>query len=239
VKELVDELLVSANSAMLSEFNRAIGHSALDVRSTLNTVTHKLSMCDANKQHYTEISNTINSLTVELASINEALTVLDGKKGFVGAMYKERAETHVKALNTLIAKLWDYDLYLSTPPDSMTFRFPLTVEGTRRDDASCGSKGMLEVIDLAFLLLVRAVLHLTHLPLIVDELGGNLDPVHLERTYGYLMEYPVDQLVVVSHISEIQSLVGEDKADYVMLSDRHVLTSALPATTNACLTTFC
>lgn len=239
VKELVSELLVSAEAAMLSEFNRAIGNSALDVRSTLNTVTHKLSMCDANKQHYEEISSTVNSLTSELTTINEALAVLDGKKGFVGAMYKERAEIHVKAMNTLIAKLWDYDLYLSTPPDSMTFRFPLTVEGTRREDVSCGSKGMLEVIDLAFLLLVRAVLHLTYLPLIVDELGGNLDPVHLEKTYGYLMEYPVDQLVVVSHISEIQSLIGEDKADYIMLSDRHVLTSALPSTTNACLTTFC
>ena len=213
----------------------AISVSLADHRGELNKVIHQLSTATANREHNEDISNSIVVLKEELATINAALNCLDGKKGFVGHLYKERLSSHISNLNHLLYKLWDTPIALSIPSEDMTFRFPLELDGIQRADAAEGSKGMQEVIDLAFVLLVRETLDLQHLPLVLDEFGSALDPVNLSKAFNFLNELQLSNLVIVSHVTEVLQHVDESHADFVVLSDQHLQMGALPSTTNACI----
>ena len=230
------DLPLALQSIVLSGLNDAITTTALDIRQELNLVIHQLSVYEANKTHHASISEAIDELTEELTHIQEALTILDGKKGFIGTMYKERSQQHIEALNVIISGLFSQDMQVMLPPEAMTFRFPISVEGTVRDDINCGSKGMQEIIDLAFCLLVRQTCHLNHLPLILDEVGSALDAGNLDKTYSFLLTCPVDQLALVSHLTELQSIVSDDLADYMVLSSMNLSKYTLPSTANSCLT---
>jgi ABC-type molybdenum transport system ATPase subunit/photorepair protein PhrA len=229
-------LPIALQSILLTGLNDAVTTTALDIRQELNSVIHQLSIYEANKEHHASISAAIVELTTELNHVTEALIILDGKKGFIGTMYKERSQQHIDALNVIISGLYSQDMHVMLPPEAMTFRFPISVEGTVRDDANCGSKGMQEIIDIAFCLLVRQACHMNHLPLILDEVGSALDAGNLDKTYSFLLSCPVDQLVLVSHLTELQSAVSDDQADYIVLSTMNLSKYTLPSTSNACLT---
>lgn len=229
-------LPAALQSIVLSGLNEAITMTALDLRQELNSLVHQLSIYEANKAHHLSVTEAIDTLSSELTHINEALAILDGKKGFIGTMYKERSQQHIEALNMIISGLFSQDMNVLLPPEAMTFRFPISIEGTTREDVSCGSKGMQEIIDIAFCLLVRQTCHISHLPLILDEVGSALDAGNLDKTYSFLLNCPVDQLVLVSHLAEIQNVLGDDQADYIVLSSMNLAKYTLPSTTNSCLT---
>lgn len=230
-KDIVSGLENMSTGAM----DKAVSASVLELRSGLAQLDSQISMYDANKRHHESVSSEIASQQTKLSTINEVIACLDGRNGFIGKLYKQRLKEHVHSLNQILEKLWNYDLVVTIPPEAMTFRFPLVVEGMDRSDVSEGSKGMQEVIDLAFILLVREYCNVTHLPLILDEFGSALDATHLDRAFTYLHGYKVDQIALVSHLTELMHLYDDTQATYVVLSDRHLDKTAMPACVNECL----
>ena len=126
-------------------------------------------------------------------------------------------------MNKIIDGTWTYKMeILPTPFDgtNLTYKFPLRIGITKamRDDVSESSSSMLEMIDLAFRVVLIQQLKLTHLPLFLDEYGSGFDYAHRLKAIDEIVKLTAHfkQVFFVSHYPEVYTRLPD--ARVVVLS---------------------
>lgn len=160
----------------------------------------------------------IEKLTVQEKATKlmvEALSPVNGliAEGLIGFI-----RNFVGQMNTVIARIFTYPLrIIPTGYDmdkkeqsaELDYRFKYLVDSSPRPvkDVVRGSDGQREIIDYAFKMTALQHLRLTHSPLLFDEFGRTLDPVHRTRAYADIKENMesgnFSQLFMISHYEEV------------------------------------
>lgn len=178
----ITTLDAAIDELMKSYFQEYVQEQYSKDQSELAIVGHKLTRADAVTEVLADLKSQIKTLTeqkeiyqtMELAlSPTEGLTA-DTMKGFVSLF--------VEQVNSLIARIWEYDLRLEAldGEGELSYRFPLSIDQkplTVADISKC-SAGQEEVINLAFMLTVMHLMELSDYPLLLDEPATAFDETH-------------------------------------------------------------
>lgn len=118
----------------------------------------------------------------------------------------------VAQMNAFVARVWTYPLEVLPCGTSgengaeLDYVFPLMVNGVKRKDVKRSSKGIAEIVNLAYRITAMRYLGLEDYPLFMDEFAANLDKEHrfaAGAVIASLMESgKYSQLFMVSHYVE-------------------------------------
>lgn len=178
--------------------------------------------------------NTIADLDLEYSAMverNAALTILEEhlsqNKGLIADQMLSFIGSYVSEINSICADIFSYDLSLkmcTMDNGSLDYKFPLLVENDSVSDIALGSTGQCEVIDLAFMLVMRQYLGLSTYPLYLDETGASFDEIHRTALMDYLKKImgmdSCSQLFIINHYTNIHG--GLTNHDTVVLDDRNI-----------------
>lgn len=167
--------------------------------------------------------------------VHEAMeTALNPQDGLIAEGLLGFIKRFIAKMNGLIATIWTYPLLIhpskfndGESTDELSYRFPITVGMNKRvgKDASLGSEGIKEVIDLAFKMIAMHSLGLKGYPLYLDEFGRTFDAKHRENALKLIerlaQEYVEDQIFMVSHYYMEYSVI--QGVSYCVLSDENIV----------------
>lgn len=150
--------------------------------------------------------------------------IAEGLLGFIRLFTKQ--------MNAFIKRIWTYPLVVQpcSNADSdrveLDYRFPITVGSHLLKDASKGSTGIKEVVDLAFKVAAMQFLGLSHYPLYLDEFAASFDKEHrvaANHAIKSLMDTKMfSQLFMISHYFEGYGLFNN--AEVCVLDNRNITT---------------
>lgn len=155
----------------------------------------------------------VSSISADIARLKRRLQIVEiwmdslcPNKGIIGKLMGDFIRAVCANMNIKLQAIWDTPLFVkpcSKENGDLTYRFPVIVgEGKPTPDITDCSAGERSLIDWTF----RAVLlnyHPVDYPLIMDEVGVNLDEIKRGRFFNYVQEYTRQksskQLFMVSH----------------------------------------
>ena len=130
--------------------------------------------------------------------------------------------------------MWCDDLTVYTPNTKL--QYPASCL-TDSDDIADTSLGMQEILNLSFKLAMQKLL-IPDYPLMLDEVGVNLDTTHRLKLYEYIKQllfndYP--NAFIISHYKELYSLFDTD-TEITVLDSKNIDVSLLPLQPNTAIT---
>lgn len=176
----------------------------------------------------------VKDLEVQLAKVDLDVSsykmladAMSPRTGLIAERIRNQATAQVNGINQIIDKIWNYDFKMEVPEDTsglLDYKFPVTVEGIRRDDVKQGSGSMRHIVDTAFALLAHYSLNLTGFPIFLDEFDSTFDGVHSEKMVGMVRDLAdsgrFNHVVVISHNETIQNAFPT--AEILVLDDRNL-----------------
>ena len=195
------------------------------INSMINELKDKLTSVEVRENKIKELENDKKDLSNKKKSINKIMTALSPNKGLLAKGLIEFVNRVIEDMNTIISNIFDYDLsikYVDLDNGKLDFTFKLMSKGNLISDISKGSSGMREVIDLAFKLVAMNILGMEDYPLILDEFGRALDPVHRSNAYDYINEISNEmfsQIFIVTHNEDVFSRFPN--AGIILLDKQH------------------
>ncbi len=195
------------------------------VEDLLKQETIKLSDIKTIENEVINIKNDILELNNRLKVLKLLEKALSPKTGILAKGLLNYINNFIDELNKVIDSIFDYDLkikHIDLDEDKLDFNFKLMVKKVNIiPDISKGSSGMKEVIDLAFRLVAMKMLNLTNYPLILDEFGRTMDPIHRKKAYDYISDIATDfsNVFITSHNDDV--ITRFPNAELVILDREH------------------
>ena len=207
-------LKASTVNVQMNSANLLLGRLTSLIDSELSVIKVKLIEIDgliydnknvqANVDRYTEETNDILTNIKVLELILEELSP---KNGLIAQSISSFLNMIILNVNSIISSVWDYKMELkviNVGDESLNYKFKVMVEDKLTiSDASVCSKGMKEIIDLGFKLLLYKLLNLDHYPLFLDELGSHLDSSHVVKIVNLINNLTYSdkysQVFLISH----------------------------------------
>lgn len=203
-------------------------HKIIDNRNSyLGSLTDELSVMmidmDNRIREQDNIISNIESRNNILKKYKEEEHILDcmvkalsPTEGLIAKSINSFLQVFVKEMNTIINKIWSYELEL-LPCDigetnDLDYKFRVKVNNDQIiEDVSRLSTGMKEIVDLAFRIVFCKYKGLLEIPLFLDEFGHGFDKNHRTIAYSVIdkilsSDYP--QVFIVCHY---ESLYGSFK----------------------------
>lgn len=173
-----------------------------------NNLTNTLTALDKEYEELVHVQ-TAWELLVENLSPSTGL-IADQMLGFISS--------YIQQMNNILASIFTYTLQLENYDMGnavLDYTFPLTAKHITVKDINIGSKGQKEIINMAFMLVMRQYLNLNIFPLFLDETGARFDKRHRDNLMQYvrcvLNEGLCSQLFFVNHYSDMHGgLVHHD-----------------------------
>ena len=191
-----------------------LNHCIRQLQNSLGVKQEALTSATLQKEIIADLEDQVQKLTVEEEAANMLLKCLSPKDGLIAEGLMGFIGNCVGQMNALIRKIWAYPMQIyncGVIGDSgaeLDYKFPLMVQSKDNvvADIKLGSRGMKEMIDLAFQVLSMRYLGLAEAPLTLDEFGSSFDEAHRSAAMmaiKYLMDtQPFSQLFMVSHYNE-------------------------------------
>jgi len=176
----------------------------------LDETTDRLNELDgiirAYEQSNTLIENIILDIKESKLKADAVKMILDGVSptiGLIGESLSGFVNAFLSRVNRLISDVWGYDMSISySPEDSLTYSFPILLNGERiNDDIIESSSGMQEIINLAFILSSIEVSGLS-VPMYLDEFAKALDSTH-RRAVVDMIKSIKNQVFIISHYNDL------------------------------------
>lgn len=237
-KKALDKLslLDDEKSGLLSELVQGLKNDALT--KALEKIKVDLSLAEdrerrvlSQRELVKSLSKDLETYKTELATTNKMLKSMsptDGliAKGLIGFM-----DVFMRQMNSFISKIWLYDLKIescrATENDTvgLSYNFPVSINGKIvSPDVAKTSKGMSEILNLAFRVVAMRYLGLSDYILVLDEFSANMDEAHKKSAFNAintLMSHSeFEQLYIVSHF--YHSYGGMKNADVCVLCDANI-----------------
>ncbi len=184
--------------------------------------------------NFNNLKTNLDQLVIEYDEILEKqqlLTILEEQlsptKGLIAEQMLGFLYSYTEEINKIINTLWGYDLVVKNPNVDngiIDYYFPLQIENEIIEDISKGSTGQKDVIDLAFILVMREYLNLTEYPLFMDEIGASFDHEHRSLLLDYIDKLIsnryIQQLFIVNHYALMYNKLSF--FDTVILDERNI-----------------
>lgn len=154
--------------------------------------------------------------------------ILSPNKGIIAEQMQGFVNSFIEQMNLITDQIWLHQLeILSCKMENgvLDYKFPICKEGKNSGDISMCSTGQKEIINLAFVLVMRQYLNITEYPLFLDEPGTGFDPAHrteLLKFIKMLIETKqCTQIFMVNHYSEWHG--GLSNHETVVLDSRNIV----------------
>lgn len=140
------------------------------------------SVAEANMR---SIKAELDNLESELNVLSITIDELCPKNGLIAKSVSSFLNMIIVNVNATIRKIWSYKMELKpidVEADGLNYKFKVVVEDKIEvSDIAVISKGMKEVVDLAFKLVIYKLLDMEHYPLFLDEIASSLDSHHSQQ----------------------------------------------------------
>jgi energy-coupling factor transporter ATP-binding protein EcfA2 len=158
------------------------------------------------------LSAVVDSIHDEVLRLRKRMIIVETwmdklcpNKGFIGKLLTDFIKTFCGNANAMIQDVWNTPLYVkpcNKANGDLTYRFPVVVGDSKPvPDMSDCSLGQTGIIDFAMRL--TALTYHGYFPLIMDEVGTNLDEVKRTRFFNFVRELAqkkdARQIFCVSH----------------------------------------
>lgn len=158
------------------------------------------------------LSAVVDSIHDEVQRLRKRMIIVETwmdklcpNKGFIGKLLTDFIKTFCGNANAMIQEVWNTPLYVkpcNKANGDLTYKFPVVVGDSKPvPDMSDCSLGQTGIIDFAMRL--TALIYHGYFPLIMDEVGTNLDEVKRTRFFNFVRELAqkkdARQIFCVSH----------------------------------------
>ena len=157
-------------------------------------------------------------LLEEHLSPNKGL-IADQMLGFIGS--------YIDQINIICNELWEYPLNIglcNMDNGVLNYAFPLIVVDELVPDINDGSTGQVDVINIAFTMVMRQYLQLNDYPLFLDESGASFDELHRTKLMAYVKMLTstkqASQIFMINHYANVHN--GLVNHDVVVLDARNI-----------------
>lgn len=137
-------------------------------------------------------------------------------------------DNYMQQMNGILKNIFSYSLKIENcdmDNGVLDYTFPLTAEFSTVKDINMGSKGQKEIVNMAFMLVMRHYLNLNNFPLFLDETGAGFDKRHRDNLMLYIKKVLQDglcsQLFFVNHYSDMHG--GLVNHDTVVLNPNNIV----------------
>jgi len=213
---------------IIEEWNKLITKLSTYLKTLISEVSNKIVIINNYKINITELNNEINELEDKL-KVNKKLTeLLSPTKGIIAEYVTTTLNLIVESMNSILSEIWTYPIEIISVKieDNGDFNYKFSAKLNDNKiigDVSEGSSSIKEVINLAFRLTAMEFLDMTDYPLILDEFGRTMDPVHRDKAYNYIENVLVNEFKQIFLVSHFESMFGRFKlADIVTLTEDEV-----------------
>ena len=208
--------LVKLNELKEEIFQGLLDEGYVKFRKQLD---ERISILTEEKEDYMRSIITSRSLSAVVESIHDEVLRLRKRliivetwmdklcpnKGFIGKLLTDFIKTFCGNANAMIQDVWNTPLYVkpcNKANGDLTYKFPVVVGDSKPvPDVSDCSLGQTGIIDFAMRL--TALIYHGYFPLIMDEVGTNLDEVKRTRFFNFVRELAqkkdARQIFCVSH----------------------------------------
>lgn len=150
---------------------------------------------------------TVDDIKKEIDVLKIITDELSPTNGLIAKSVSSFLNMIINNVNNTIKSIWGYKMELlpiDVNVDALNYKFKVNVEDTLIvEDISLASKGMSEIINLSFKLVLYKLLNISEPPLFLDELGSHLDSNHTDKIVWLInqlsMSEEYSQLFLVSH----------------------------------------
>lgn len=195
-----------------------------NVKLNLSQYERTLSQIDIQKAIVVSLSKQIKEIEYELDLLKLAQKALSPTEGLIAKGMTGFINHFVREVNQFIEGIWLYPLEIlpiEMEDDSLDldYRFGVRVNNDPRvvPDISKASRGMQEVINLAFVAVSMKYLGLSNTPIFLDEFAASLDVAHRQSAYK-----AIDHLIESTDYSQV-FLVSHYQDGYSSLNSSEVL----------------
>lgn len=216
--------------------NKFLNEALASLRSTLLIKQDVLHEAELKEHTVYDLQNSINTLELEEEAAKLLVKELSPTDGLIAEGLLGFINTYTRQMNAVIRRVWSYPLQIlpvkleEDGEVDLDYKFPMMVQDTTNvvDDVSCGSTGMLEIVDLAYKVVAMRYHGIADFPLIIDEFGASFDEAHrtssMHAVKNLMETTNFTQLFMVSHYESIYGAFTN--AEMCVLCDSNITVPA-------------
>ncbi len=204
------------------------------LQSELGAKEHILHLASNQKSIIKNIEDQISDLDVDKDALSTLINQLSPTDGLIAQGLLGFIRTYIDQMNEFIEKVWSYPMTImscdiqDTESLDLDYKFPVkkfSVDDITPDISKC-SRGMKEIINLAFKITAMKYLNLLDTPLYLDEFGSAMDNGHRNEVISLIKAFneqkTFSQMFIVSHdVTQYSSLPN---AQVCVLCDTNIIT---------------
>lgn len=222
-KELCDQADIATEQAEIESSLRS-------KQGALGLIEIALTEHELKQNHILYLEGDIERLTKRVTDLGVLATSLSPSEGLVADQINAFVGGFVKAMNSVISRVWGYSLEVlpcQFHKGKLNYLFPLRVgdkQADAIDDVREGSTSQRDIVDHAFVKVAYAALGMTRYPVWFDEFGTSFDPLHRRNVIGYVeSQIDVDdhsQVILASNFHDASACYGDSQT--LVIEDRNI-----------------
>lgn len=220
--KLTIEELLYRHTQYTNEYIETMRRSALNslikqLQSELGSKEHILMIASNQKGVIRNIEEQISELEIDAQALSALIANLSPTDGLIAQGLLGFINSFIGQMNEFIERVWAYSMVIDSCDiqDSesldLDYKFPVRTDKKETPDVGKCSKGMKEIINLAFKITAMKYLNLLDTPLYLDEFGSTMDNGHRAEVISLIKAFSeqktFSQMFIVSHdVTQYSSL---------------------------------
>lgn len=213
---------------ILKNKNNVIKKFISDLKSNLITLEEKYNDIDRIKSRIEKNKELIEKYEYNKVLLEKAVKALSPNEGLIAKSINSFINKFLLEMNTIINSVWSYDITLLpcqiNEENDLDYKFSVIVDNKQPiTDVSELSSSMKDIVDLSFRIVFMKYMHLSHMPLILDEFGITMDDKHRYNVYNVIENVLInnfEQVFITAHFKSMYSRFLD--SDIVVLDDKNI-----------------
>lgn len=196
--------------------------------SKLSVITNAISKKRMVQRDYDNIKDDLDVVRKRKPALEALMKSLSTDKGVMADVLFSFTNSYIEGMNDVIRAVWTDDVHIgecNMDNGKLDYKFPLMLNDCPGKDISMTSKGQGEIIDLAFMMMMRSYLRMEEYPLFLDEIGPGFDQKHRTRLVDYIKKVIANkqcsQVFMISHYASVHG--GLSNVEVVVTDERNVI----------------
>jgi len=228
VNDKITDILKYNKTIYKNEYKRLKNNYLSEIINSLKKEIHLIENDLLNirnvKKRHKELTIELKDYEAKLKADKILLNLLSPSKGIIGKSVVTLINDILERMNDLINRVWTYDIKIlpcDMEENDLNFKFPVLINNVKPiPDVSKGSSAIMEIINLAFKIVVMERLDMLDYPLVLDEFGGSMDPEHRIRAYNLIEELSKNHFSQIFMVSHFESMYSRFKdTDVIILNN--------------------
>lgn len=225
--------------------NNVIRNKNKIIKDTIDELKNLLLILEDRYNNSEKIKNRIinnKKLTEQYEKERDALILavraLSPTEGLIAKSINSFINVFLNEMNTIINSVWSYDITLLpcqvNDSNDLDYQFMVEVDNKQRiADVRDLSSSMKDIVDLSFKIVFMKYMHLTHMPLILDEFGITMDDKHRFSVYHVIENVLSNNFSQIYFTANFKSIYGRFvDSEIVILDDKNLEIENLTFNTN-------